>query len=51
MVTCEECKKREVCNTCGDQVCRGNRSKLNVCKIIIYYDEEGKFICEKCHNK
>jgi len=51
MITCEECKKKEVCNICGEQICRVHRTELKVCKIVGYYNEEGKFICEKCRNK
>lgn len=51
MIACEECKKKEVCNICGEQICRVHRTELKVCKIVGYYNEEGKFICEKCRNK
>jgi len=51
MITCEECKKKEICNTCGAQICRVHRAKLKVCKIVGFYNENGKFVCEKCHNK
>ena len=51
MITCEECKKREVCCTCGKQVCRVHRTELKVCKIVGYYSEGGEFVCEKCHEK
>jgi len=51
MITCDECKKREVCNTCGEKVCWVHQTKLKVCKIVVYYNEDGKFICEKCRNK
>jgi hypothetical protein len=51
MITCEECKKREVCDTCGKQVCRVHQAKLKGCRIVGYYNENGKLICEKCHKK
>ena len=49
MITCEECNKKEVCNVCGKQICEVHRAELKVCKIVGFYDEKGKFVCEKCH--
>ena len=51
MITCEECNKKEVCNVCGKQICEVHRAELKVCKIVGFYDEKGKFVCEKCHKK
>ena len=51
MSECEDCKKIEVCNTCGEKICRMNHSKVNVCKIVGYFNENGDLVCERCHKK
>ena len=51
MISCKDCKKKDECTLCGEQICEVHRAELKVCKIVGFYDENGKFVCEKCHTK
>ena len=50
MIDCDACKKKKVCSICGEQICEVHRPTTEVCSIVGYYNEDGQFICEKCHN-
>lgn len=51
MTKCEDCNRIEVCTTCGEKICKIHHSKIEFCKTVGYFEENGELICEKCHKK